>query len=72
MIYRRLAGMEENIFAKLVYIFAESGNRKNVHFTVRPFSRKIKLEAQLLGSELLERKQEILDAQLHLVGGATC
>lgn len=43
MIYRRLAGMEENIFAKLVYIFAESGNRKNVHFTVRLFSRKIKL-----------------------------
>ena len=27
MIYRRLAGMEENIFAKLVYIFAERSNK---------------------------------------------
>lgn len=30
------------------------------------------VEAQLLSNDLLERKQEILDAQLHLVGGATC
>ena len=27
---------------------------------------------QLMGSELLERKQEILDAKLHLTGGASC
>ena len=30
------------------------------------------VEKQLLSNEILERKQEILDAQLHLVGGATC
>lgn len=30
------------------------------------------VEAQLLANDLLDRKQEILDAQLHLVGGATC
>ena len=30
------------------------------------------VEAQLMGSELLERKQEILDAKLHLTGGASC
>ena len=30
------------------------------------------VEAQLLADDLLDRKQEILDAQLHLVGGATC
>lgn len=30
------------------------------------------VEAQLLGHEILERKQAILDAPLHLVGGATC
>ena len=30
------------------------------------------VEKQLLANDLLERKQEILDAQLHLVGGATC
>ena len=27
---------------------------------------------QLLSDDVLERKQEILDAKLHLVGGATC
>ena len=31
-----------------------------------------KVERQLLGNELLERKAEILGAELHLVGGATC
>ena len=30
------------------------------------------VERQLLSNDLLERKQEILDAKLHLVGGATC
>ena len=28
--------------------------------------------AQLLKDDILERKQAILDAQLHLVGGAQC
>lgn len=30
------------------------------------------VEEQLLGNDLLERKQEILDAKLHLTGGASC
>lgn len=30
------------------------------------------VEKQLLSHDLLDRKQEILDANLHLVGGATC
>lgn len=30
------------------------------------------VEKQLLANDLLERKQEILDAKLHLAGGATC
>ena len=30
------------------------------------------VEKQLLANDLLDRKQEILDAKLHLVGGATC
>ncbi len=30
------------------------------------------VEAQLLANDLLDRKQEILDAKLHLSGGATC
>ena len=28
--------------------------------------------AQLLSDDVLDRKQAILDAKLHLVGGATC
>lgn len=28
--------------------------------------------AQMLSDDILERKQAILDAKLHLVGGATC
>lgn len=30
------------------------------------------VEAQLLSNDILSRKQEILEAQLHLTGGATC
>ena len=30
------------------------------------------VEKQLLSREILNRKQEIIDAQLHLAGGATC
>ncbi|MCM0650680.1 4Fe-4S binding protein [Clostridium swellfunianum] len=30
------------------------------------------VQAQLLSNDILERKQEILDAKLHIVGGATC
>lgn len=30
------------------------------------------VNAQLLSDEILDRKQEILDAKLHLEGGATC
>ena len=30
------------------------------------------VERELLEGNILDRKQEILDAQLHLTGGATC
>ena len=30
------------------------------------------VEAQLISDDILERKQEILDARLHETGGATC
>ena len=30
------------------------------------------VEKQLLANDLLDRKQEILDAELHMTGGATC
>lgn len=31
-----------------------------------------KVEAEIISDDILSRKQEILDAKLHLVGGATC
>ena len=30
------------------------------------------VEKQLLADDILDRKQEIIDAKLHLTGGATC
>ena len=30
------------------------------------------VEAQIISDDILERKQEILDAKLHETGGATC
>jgi hypothetical protein len=30
------------------------------------------INEQLFGDELMERKQEIIDAELHTEGGATC
>ena len=30
------------------------------------------VEAQLLSNDILDRKQEILEANLHTTGGATC
>ena len=30
------------------------------------------MESQVLSDEILDRKEEILEAELHIVGGATC
>ncbi len=61
-----------NVIEKAILLFREQGQ------TGERFAKTIErlgfenVEAQLLSNDLLERKQEILDAQLHLVGGATC
>ena len=61
-----------NVIEKAILLFREQGQ------TGERFAKTIErlgfenVEAQLLADDLLERKQEILDAQLHLVGGATC
>lgn len=61
-----------DVIEKAILLYREQGK------TGERFSDTIqrigfeKVEAQLLSNNLLERKQEILDAQLHLVGGATC
>ncbi len=61
-----------NVIEKAILLYREQG------ITGERFATTIErlgfenVEKQLLADDLLERKQEILDAQLHLTGGATC
>lgn len=61
-----------DVVEKAILLFREQGK------TGERFAQTIErigfenVEAQLLSNELFDRKQEILDAQLHLEGGATC
>ena len=61
-----------SVIEKAILLFREQGQ------TGERFARTIErlgfenVEAQLLSDDILARKQEILDAKLHLVGGATC
>ena len=61
-----------NVIEKAILLFREQGK------TGERFAKTIErlgfenVEAQLLSHDLLERKQQILDAELHLSGGATC
>ena len=60
------------VIEKAILLFREQGQ------TGERFARTIErlgfenVEQQLLSNGLLERRQAILDAQLHLTGGATC
>jgi len=61
-----------DVVEKAILLFREQGN------TGERFADTIarigfeNVERQLLSNEILERKQEILDAKLHLAGGASC
>ena len=61
-----------DVIEKAILLFREQGN------TGERFADTIarigfeNVEKQLLSNEILERKQEILDAKLHLAGGASC
>ncbi len=61
-----------SVIEKAILLFREQGK------TGERFSQTIdrigfeNVEAQLLSDDILARKEEILAAQLHLVGGATC
>ncbi len=61
-----------SVIEKAILLFREQGK------TGERFAKTIErlgfenVQAQLLSDDILARKQEILDAQLHLVGGATC
>lgn len=57
---------------KAILLFREQGKTGERFATTIERLGFENVEAQLLGNELLDRKQTILDAQLHLVGGATC
>lgn len=60
------------IVEKVILLFREQGK------TGERFADTIErigfeeVQKQLMSDEILDRKQEILDAPLHLVGGATC
>lgn len=61
-----------NVIEKAILLFREQGK------TGERFAATIErlgfenVEAQLLADDFLERKQQILDAELHVTGGATC
>lgn len=61
-----------DVIEKAILLFREQGK------TGERFAQTIErigfenVEKQLLSNDILERKQEILDAQLHMTGGATC
>ena len=57
---------------KAILLFREQGKTGERFATTIERLGFENVEAQLLGNEILERKQAILEAQLHTVGGATC
>ena len=57
---------------KAILLFREQGNTESVlQDTVSRIGFE-KVQEQLLGDEILARKEEIVGASLHLKGGATC
>lgn len=61
-----------NVVEKAILLFREQGKTgERFSDTIHRIGFEI-VEQELLSDEILARKQEILDAKLHLVGGATC
>ena len=64
--------LARNVVEKAILLFREQGK------TGERFAKTIErlgfenVEKQLLANDLLERKEENIKAQKHLVGGATC
>ena len=60
------------IIEKMILLYREQGQTgERVAQTVNRIGFE-NVEAQLLSDEIFERKQEILEAELHMTGGATC
>lgn len=61
-----------DIIEKVILLFREQGKTgERLASTVERLGFE-NVEKILLSNEILERKQEIIDAKLHIVGGATC
>lgn len=61
-----------DIIEKTILLYREQGKTgERLSQTIERLGFE-NVEAQLLSKDILERKQEILEAKLHLVGGATC
>ena len=71
----KLFKTKEEVFEmieKVILLYREKGHTGE---RVADFINRLgfeNVEKELLSDEILERKQEILDAELHLTGGATC
>lgn len=61
-----------NILEKTLLIYREQGKTGERFGDMIDRIGVENIEVQVLGNEVLERKEEILEAQLHTVGGATC
>lgn len=61
-----------DVLEKLILLYREKGQTgERLSQTIERIGFET-IEKDLLSNDILERKQEILDAKLHLVGGATC
>ncbi|MBU5437908.1 hypothetical protein KQI42_07805 [Tissierella sp. MSJ-40] len=61
-----------DIIEKTILLFREQGiTGERLSETIERIGFE-DVEAQLLSDEILDRKEEILNSELHLVGGATC
>lgn len=61
-----------DVVEKAILLFREQGNTGERFADTIARTGFENVEKQLLSNEILERKQEILDAKLHLAGGASC
>ncbi|HHZ03364.1 MAG TPA: (4Fe-4S)-binding protein [Tissierellia bacterium] len=60
------------VIEKMILLYREQGQTgERVAQTINRIGFE-NIEAQLLSNEILERKEEILEAELHMTGGATC
>ena len=57
---------------KIILVYREQGETgERLSQTIERIGFE-NIESQLLSDEIFDRKEDILNAQLHLVGGATC